>query len=475
LNVTFTPTDTTNYTTVTSNVSINISKQNTYITWNNPSNITFGTALSNTQLNAVGSVPGTKIYDPAAGTILKVGDNQSLNVTLVPTDSTNYSNSSKSVAINVTKGNVSLVWSKPRNMVYRTALSSTQLNAQAITEGTYTYTPSEGTYLSVGTHTLHVDFVPTDTTNYTNVSKNTTVLVLATNKSAVFTGNSLISGYPGARGWLEPNGSTSRNPVGTISYRFEYLSGIPSYDMGYTAQTTSQILTRFNSSVTAYHPGYCAIEGGVNDVDQGVDNTTILSNIRTEIQYCVDNNTQPLLYLIFPWSGASTAKSNQINYLNSQYKNFTTEFPDLIIVDVRPSVGYNYSGKWMALQSYDAGDNIHFNQAGYYKIGDVTWNALKTARINYPVAKFSFSPVSGRTPLKVRFTDSSTNTPTSWAWDLNNDGITDRTTTYSGQTFTYTYPAAGNYTAKLTVSNNAGSSSFRRTIHVSKRPNHYPW
>ena len=44
------------------------------ITWTNPVAITFGTALSVTQLNATANVPGTFVYNPAVGTILTAGN-----------------------------------------------------------------------------------------------------------------------------------------------------------------------------------------------------------------------------------------------------------------------------------------------------------------------------------------------------------------------------------------------------------------
>ena len=40
-----------------------------------------------------------------------------------------------------------------------------------------------------------------------------------------------------------------------------------------------------------------------------------------------------------------------------------------------------------------------------------------------PVASYTASPVSGIAPLTVQFTDTSTNTPTSWTWDFG-DGTT---------------------------------------------------
>ena len=56
------------------------------ITWNNPADISFGTALSGTQLNATSNVPGTFTYSPSAGTVLDAGDGQILTADFVPTD-----------------------------------------------------------------------------------------------------------------------------------------------------------------------------------------------------------------------------------------------------------------------------------------------------------------------------------------------------------------------------------------------------
>src|SRR5205085_9074959 len=73
-----------------------INKATPVITWNNPANITFGTPLSGTQLNATANVPGTFSYNPTAGTILSVGNNQ-LTVTFTPTDTSNYSTAQMSL------------------------------------------------------------------------------------------------------------------------------------------------------------------------------------------------------------------------------------------------------------------------------------------------------------------------------------------------------------------------------------------
>ncbi|MDD5189205.1 MAG: NosD domain-containing protein, partial [Methanoregula sp.] len=72
-----------------------------------------------------------------------------------------------------------------------------------------------------------------------------------------------------------------------------------------------------------------------------------------------------------------------------------------------------------------------------------------------PTAAFTSESRTGTAPLTVTFTDQSTGSPTTWAWDVNNDGSVDYTT----QNATHTYTAAGNYTVNLGVTNAGGSDS----------------
>jgi hypothetical protein len=71
------------------------------ITWSNPADIVYGTALSGTQLDATTSVPGSYSYTPAAGAIQGAGSNQALTVQFTPTDTTHYATASANVHINV--------------------------------------------------------------------------------------------------------------------------------------------------------------------------------------------------------------------------------------------------------------------------------------------------------------------------------------------------------------------------------------
>jgi hypothetical protein len=67
----------------------------------------------------------------------------------------------------VGKGTPTISWSDPADIVYGTALGSTQLNATASVPGSFNYTPASGAVLGAGLHPLTATFTPTDTTDYT--------------------------------------------------------------------------------------------------------------------------------------------------------------------------------------------------------------------------------------------------------------------------------------------------------------------
>jgi PKD repeat protein len=119
-----------------------------------------------------------------------------------------------------------------------------------------------------------------------------------------------------------------------------------------------------------------------------------------------------------------------------------------------------------------------YSQPGVYNVSLTVTNtgrsntAIKeqyiTATMVAPVADFTANQTSGYVPLIVGFTDASTGTAESWAWDFNNDGTVDSTE----QNPVNTYTAAGNYTVNLTVANAGGSNSSVKTgyINVSAVP-----
>jgi hypothetical protein len=100
-----------NYNITYVNGTLTVTKATPIVTWTNPANITYGTALSSIQLNATftwvvsGStqnVAGTATYSPASGTVLNPGAGQILSVSFAPSDTADYNvPPTKTVTINV--------------------------------------------------------------------------------------------------------------------------------------------------------------------------------------------------------------------------------------------------------------------------------------------------------------------------------------------------------------------------------------
>ena len=90
-----------------SGYGITIAKATPTITWSNPSPITYGTALSSTQLNVSFSTPGSCVYNPAASTVLAAGT-RTLSVTCTPSDTTDYNSASGNVSLTVNAASLSI-------------------------------------------------------------------------------------------------------------------------------------------------------------------------------------------------------------------------------------------------------------------------------------------------------------------------------------------------------------------------------
>jgi sugar lactone lactonase YvrE len=177
LTATFTPTDSTDYTTATATVTLTVNAATPSITWANPAAITYGTALGSAQLNASSTLAGSFTYSPSAGTILTAGSH-ALTATFTPADPTDYSTATATVTITVHQATPQITWSTPAAMIAGTALGSTQLDGLASVTGSFVYTPTAGTIPAVGSTVLSVMFTPTDATDYTTATATVTLPVV---------------------------------------------------------------------------------------------------------------------------------------------------------------------------------------------------------------------------------------------------------------------------------------------------------
>ena len=171
LNVTFTPSDTKNYTSISKSVPLTITQATETITLSNTTQTFNGSAeaVSASTLSGVIAITynGSSTAPTAAGTYV-------VNATAA---STNYTGSTTGTLV-INKATPVLSWSTPSSITSDSPLSESQLNATALgLDGVFTYTPPLGTLLPAGTQALSVSFTPLDTSNYTAATASTTLSV----------------------------------------------------------------------------------------------------------------------------------------------------------------------------------------------------------------------------------------------------------------------------------------------------------
>lgn len=112
-----------------------------------------------------------------------------------------------------------------------------------------------------------------------------------------------------------------------------------------------------------------------------------------------------------------------------------------------------------------------YGSPGTYTVALTVTNASGSntlTRTNYivvsapaPVANFTANPTSGPKPLTVSFSDTSTGSPTAWAWTFGDGG-----TASTGPVVTHVYNTAGTYSVSLTVTSASGSNSITKTNYI---------
>lgn len=166
LSVVFTPADHFDYSPSQASVELTVAKVVPSIAWRAPDPISYGAALSATQLNATATVSGSFAYTPAAGELLTPGAHE-LSVTFTPTDTLNYTTEHAVVSLTVKEQLPTFItWPAPSVISYGTELSATELNATASVPGRFVYTPSAGHILAPGRYTLSATFTPSDTEKF---------------------------------------------------------------------------------------------------------------------------------------------------------------------------------------------------------------------------------------------------------------------------------------------------------------------
>lgn len=256
LSVTFTPADTKQYNVASASVTLAVDQITPVISWSTPVPVTYGTALSSTQLNATTTIPGTFTYSPPAGAIPLTGST-TLSTTFIPTNAVDYATVSASVNQTVNQATPQIVW-EPDPIAIGMVLGSAQLDAIALPQvgglpvpGTFIYSPEAGAIFSTpGPQDFSLSFTPTDTLDYT--SANVIIPVNVAPFGVAAWGDSLTFGNQGI-------------DKGDYPKQLQPLIILPVVNEGVSGQTSTQIGVREGGV-----PTYATVAGGVIPASGGV-------------------------------------------------------------------------------------------------------------------------------------------------------------------------------------------------------------
>jgi PKD repeat protein/methionine-rich copper-binding protein CopC len=134
-------------------------------------------------------------------------------------------------------------------------------------------------------------------------------------------------------------------------------------------------------------------------------------------------------------------------------------------------VNYFVTHTWDVIAAVARGKNSTLNFTagnGSFKLVLATLT-LRKVNVEAPTANFTTNTTSGFAPVTVQFTNNSTGSITSYAWDFNNDGVTDSTE----QNPTWTYNSAGSYTVNLTVTGPGGVDTETKSNYIAVIPANY--
>jgi len=151
--------------------------------------------------------------------------------------------------------------------------------------------------------------------------------------------------------------------VTTAAYPFPQIArdvtGYNTVNAGVPGDTTSDMVTRFDTDVIAESPDYVVILGGINDILTSVSLPTIEDNLSTMITAANTASIDPVLCMLTPCN----SKTSEVSQLNSWIANYglANHFP---VVDLfTPLVDPTTPGNLATI--YNFGDDIHPNQAGH--------------------------------------------------------------------------------------------------------------
>jgi hypothetical protein len=279
-----------------------INKANPVITWSAPAAITYGTALSGTQLNASPSTPGNFVYNPAAGAVLAAGT-QTLNATFTPTDTTNFNTVTPSVSLTVNKASLTItannasrvfgtvnptftgtVGATVNNDIITATYATTAVQSSAV--GTYNIVPTPA-----GAALQNYNVTPVNGT--LTISKASTSTALAINAGATVVYTATVTNAT--------TGSTG-TPTGTVTF-FDGTTSIGSATLNGSgvASTTIPVLSTATHSITAVYGADTNFNGSTSSAVQLVVDYSVSANPSSVVMHA--GQTATSTFTVTPTGG----------------------------------------------------------------------------------------------------------------------------------------------------------------------------
>lgn len=229
----------------------------------------------------------------------------------------------------------------------------------------------------------------------------------------------------------------------------------------YSGQDRKHNLLSFDVDLSTFQPGnYRILASSTNNAVTGEGQFTVVSVIATR------NPPQPM----FIWSPQPAVVGRPVAFDGSG-----STVQDGKILTWQWDFGDGTPLTNVSGSPADALPTHTYRSAGVYAVGlmvmdnreQIEWtrNDVIVVAPVPPVADFSIAPVSGQAyenhPFAVSVTDKSTGSPLTWAWYVDNTLVSELRT-YSRSIFT----KPGNYTIKLVISNDYGTSSKEKQVTV---------
>lgn len=302
--------------------TLTINGGTTQVTWTNPSNIVYGTALGTNQLNATANVPGNFVYTPPAGAVLNAGSN-TLTVVFTPNDQSDFNTVTNTVGLVVTPAPLSVT---AANAVRPFGTTNPVFTGTIIgvTNGdniTATYNCSAATGSPVGAYPIVPTLVDPNhrLTNYTATITNGTLDV-----------GTVLTWNPGPITYGMPLGSGQLNATADVAGNFVYNPGAgtifnagtnkvtvvftPNDTADYGVVTNSVNLTVTPASLTVTANSFTRQQGITNPVFSGtIVGLTNNDNI-TATYSTTANSTSPVgSYPIVPMLVDSNNRATNYN------------------------------------------------------------------------------------------------------------------------------------------------------------------